>query len=206
VEESASEFKKSYPHTSEIEIKQGMFCKLSTKCGPVLDILVPKLYIPPDIDAVTLFTELTLTETENSNQDFGVCFGQNNIVFHCGARVGGFCDAIRVEGPGGFSNVAFGGWTPAFNVWHQLKIVARQSGEWTVKLIDGRSRWNTFQAKWHNSQLFKSDHSIGPIGIKRYCSSGIALYRKFEVVLGDSDSDFSWDLHIDAGPTTKSVS
>jgi hypothetical protein len=130
---SVAELSASYPNQSGLLVSSRGLCKDSTNrhyhARAFVDMLTPRLYLGPAVSTVSIYVKLGLFDTLDSNQDFGVTLGLNNLVIHVGASKRSFCDAFRVEGPQGYHNLNFPSDPPSFGQLHPLKIVAHRSGQ-----------------------------------------------------------------------------
>jgi len=86
---------------------------------------------PPAGASLLISAEIGANTTVAGAYNVGLVIGQNAIVFHPGLAGG----ALRVEGPGGFSNQDVG-FTPANNALHLLQVYEHADGWFQFSLTD----------------------------------------------------------------------
>jgi len=110
--------------------------------------------------------------TGGSNYHVGLAVGQNTLLFHP-LHPGG---ALRVNGPGGFSNMNMG-FTPSANVLHFMEVdIDGTTGRFDITITDGLNANNIFTASFTNLGSIGGMIGLHRDGIRDPRGVGIGLY------------------------------
>jgi hypothetical protein len=126
----------------------------------------------------------------NTSTQFRFQVGSNAIIFHPGHDPGGSTQgAFRIDGPGGFPNVALP-FLPVVNTLYHLHLELNTDGTNNVTLSDPSNAGNVYNVSWTNPNARN-----GPFGPAWFFGNG--LYDNFSITSGDGGGGLTADFDDD---------
>src|SRR5215213_7508559 len=162
---------------------------------PVTPTGVYSLSVTPDpLPEGAIILDIDGGNAAGGGNQFRFRVGFNAIIFHPGYDAGGPTQgAFRIDGPGGFPNVALP-FLPAVGSLYHLHVVLNPDGSNSVQLSDPNNAGNVFNTSWTSA----SAHN-GPFGPAWFFGQGI--YDNFSITTegggGGLAADFDHDGDVD---------